>query len=57
MVGITVVHELQCLQFPSWVVAGEKDDDVGSNRLVGNNEEVRSITNGTGDYKERKDNR
>ena len=57
MVGITVVDEFQGLQFPPWKVTGEKDDDVRSDGLVGNNEEVRGIANGTGDYKNRKDNR
>ena len=56
MVGITVVDEFQSLQFPPWKVAGEKDDDVGSDRLVSKNEEVRGITNGTGDYDDREDN-
>ena len=57
MAGIAVFDEFQCLQFPSWkVIAAEKDNDVRSNRLVGNNKEVRGISDGTGDYDDREDN-
>ena len=57
MAGIAFFDELQGLEFPSSkVIAAEKDNDVRSNRLVGNNKEVRGISDGTGDYDDREDN-